>query len=186
MVVIEIQTKDLIPHLEHVLLDIKNGVPRVLAPAINRSLSAGKTSVKREIRKTYAIKAKDIPATVHNATRASLEGKLVIQQGMIDLNKFPFRPRQPNTGRMLNVEVKRGKRRDIPHGFVQRMPNSGYLGPFIRKGKARLPIRKLTTISAAIMAAQPSVVPVVEMVMTDTLDKRLDHELERVLASAGK
>jgi hypothetical protein len=29
---------------------IKNGIPRVLAPAINRTLDKGKTEVKREIR----------------------------------------------------------------------------------------------------------------------------------------
>jgi hypothetical protein len=84
------------------------------------------------------------------------------------------------------VEVKKGHSKPIPHAFTALMPSSGYLGPFARKGPSRLPIKKLKTISAAIMVAQPTIAPVVQKEMEDTLDKRLDHELNRVLTAAGK
>jgi len=183
MVEINIDTKQLLPHLKHILLGITNGVARVLPPAINRTLTMGNTALKREIRKEYAIKMKDIPTALHRANKSNFTGALIVRQGMLDMNKFPFRPTRPGSRRILNVEVKRGRRKDIPHGFVAQMPSSGYLGPFIRKGASRLPIKKLKTISAAIMASQPTVLPEVEKVMGDTLDRRLDHEINRVLNS---
>lgn len=212
MVEISIDSSEL-KQLQKTLKGIKNGVPRVVVPAINRALSSGQTTIKRQIRNSYTIKYKDIPTKVNRATRHTATGEaggnITIKQGMLDLNKFPFTPKKPfnlaswygkQTGvkitphpqvrrsrarPIMHVQVKRGGGKDIPHGFTAAMP-AGYLGPFVRKGKTRLPIKKLVTIGAPIMATQPGVGPAVNKEMGDTLAKRLDHELERVLTSAGK
>jgi hypothetical protein len=189
MVEIDIDAREL-QKLKKTLLGIKDGVPRVIVPAINRTLYAGQTTIKREVRKQYTIKYSDIPTKVHPANRdpshGEAGGNVMVEQGMLELNKFAFTPRQPGTRRVMQVQVRKGRRRPIPHGFTQRMPSSGYLGPFLRKGATRLPIKKLYTIGAPIMASQPTVAPEVAKVMGDTLDRRLDHEVERVLNSAGK
>jgi hypothetical protein len=189
MVEIDIDATQL-KQLQKTLLGIKDGVPRVVVPAINRSLYSGQTTIKREIRKVYTIKYSDIPTKVQPAKRSPATGEaggsVTVQQGMLELNKFAFTPRNPGTRRVMYVTVKKGRRRPIPHAFTQRMPGSGYLGPFLRKGPARLPIKKLMTIGAPIMATQPTVGPAVAKEMGDTLDRRLDHELQRVLNSAGK
>jgi Prophage minor tail protein Z (GPZ) len=169
--------------LQRSLGNIKDGVPKALAPAINRALASGQTTVKREIRKVYLIKAKDIPTKVHRATRTTLSGEIRIQQGMLDASKFVYRPRavqRRKNKKPLFVQIKKGGGGFIARGFVAGS------GPYQRRSFApRLPIRRILTIGAPIMASQPSVGPAVNKAMGDTLAKRIDHELERVLASAG-
>jgi hypothetical protein len=176
--------QQLVRTVEH----IKNGVPRVLVPAINRALAKGRTEVKKEIRKLYMIKASNIPVAVERASYFSgtggVSGAVTVHQGMLDLNKFRFNPTTP-AKRPLYAQVKRGGGGIIASGFTAAM-DSGYVGPFVRKGASRLPVKKLLTISAAIMASQPTVGLAVNKAMGDTLDKRMDHELKRVLAKGGK
>jgi hypothetical protein len=162
---------------------IKNGVPRVLAPAINRALAKGQTTVKREIRKDYLIKAKDIPTKLRRASYGTLGGEIRIEQGMLDITKFKYSPKTVQRGRNrrpLSVQVKKGGGGIVARGFVSS------LGPFQRRSFApRLPIRKILVIGAPIMASQPNVGPAANKAMGDELVKRIDHELGRVLASAG-
>jgi hypothetical protein len=169
--------------LQRTLGDIKNGVPKALAPAINRALASGKTVVKREIRKEYAIKAKDIPATVYRASYNRLSGQIRIDQGMLHLDKFKVRPTgvARKNKRGIFALVKRGG-----GGWIKSAFNIPSGGPYARIGPERHPIFKLATISAAIMATQPAVGPEVNKKMGDTLAKRIDHEMNRVLASAGR
>lgn len=173
--------------LQHALGDIQNGVPRALAPAINRSLEAGRTTVRREIRKEYLIKQKDIPLALKRANYSTLSGHIRIAQGMLDASKFVYRPKAIRRGkkqRPLFVQVKKGKGGIIARGFVA--STRGFTGPFQRRSTAkRLPIRKVLVIGAPIMASQPQVGPAVNKTMGDTLAKRIDHEIERVLTSAG-
>jgi hypothetical protein len=162
---------------------IKNGVPRVLAPAINRTLDRGRTVVRQEIRQIYLIKQKDIPVAVRGATVAKLSGAVVLRQGMLTLNKFKVRPsgvQRAKRKRPVFAQVKRGRGGIMRGAFVP--AGVGYVGPFIRaKGAGRLPMHKLLTIGAPIMASQPTVWPVVQKEMGDTLAKRIDHEMTRIL-----
>jgi hypothetical protein len=170
--------------LQRSLGSIKDGVPKALAPAINRALSSGQTVVKREIRKEYLIKAKDIPTKVHRATRSTLSGQIRIDQGMLDISKFVYRPKgvqKRKNKKPLFVQVKKGGGGIVARGFVTSQ------GPFQRRSTApRLPIRRILTIGASIMATQPNVGPAVNKAMGDTLAKRIDHEINRVMANAGR
>jgi len=182
MMTIDAQT---MKKLERAVGHIKNGVPRVLAPAINRALSSGRTVVKKEIRKEYIIKAKDIPISLHRANYTTLGGELLIKDSMLELNKFRYLPKFARRGRMrreLFAQVKVGRGGTISRGFVT---NSG-AGPYVRRGDARLPIKKLLAIGAPIMASQPAVGPVANKRMGDVLAKRLDHEIKRVLSTAER
>jgi hypothetical protein len=184
MVALTIDTRQL-QKLQRALGHIKNGVPRALAPAINQALNKGRTEVKREIRKEYIIKAKDIPIRISGANRTRLGGSIIIEQGMLDLNKLRVTPMAPvrRKGRHVFAQVRTGGGGVMPGAFV--IAAGSYVGPFVRRGPANLPIRKLITISAAIMASQPTVGPAVNKAMGDTLDKRIDSQIKRVLGSAG-
>lgn len=175
--------------IERVTRHIQNGVPRVIAPAINRALASGQTAVRRTIRKVYTIKQKDIPTVVYRARYSSLEGNLRIRQGMLGVDKFFYKPLFPNPvgsgkrRKQLFVRIKKGSGGFIKRGF----PTNTKGGPFQRRSSApRLPIRKLLAIGAPIMASQSNVGPIVIETMEQTLAKRIDHEVQRVLASAGE
>jgi hypothetical protein len=170
--------------LQRALRNIKDGVPKALAPAINRALAKGQTEVKREIRGEYTIKAKDIPVDLHRASRAQLNGQLAIRDTMLDLNKFFYRPMlSTRRTKDLFTRVRKGAGGSVKHGFANVV--GSYSGPFVRIRTGRLPIKKLITIGAPIMASQPSVGPKVGKAMGETLDKRIDHEIERVISTAG-
>lgn len=178
---IEIDTKQL-DFVRRSVRSIENGVPRVLAPAINRALSQGQTAVRREIRKDYVIKQKDIPTKVHRATRSRLTGEIRIEQGMLPAEKFIVRPMFPTKRRRpLYVQIKKQGGGFVKRGFV----SNALRGPHQRTQTDRLPIRKIMTIGAPIMASQPGVGPAANKVMGDALAKRIDHELKRVMSSAG-
>jgi hypothetical protein len=169
--------------LEKAVANITDGVPRVLAPAINRALDKGRTEVRREIRKIYLIKQKDIPISVVGASKTRLGGSMVLKDRMLPLDRFKLRPtgiqrRKSPFG--VFAQVKRGGGGQMPGAFF--IPDGG---PYIRKGKARLPIKRLLSISAPIMASQPTVQPAVSKAMEETLAVRIDHEMNRVLANAG-
>jgi hypothetical protein len=197
MVTLEIDTRQ-IAKLQRTLSGIEKGVPKALVPAINRALARGKTVVKRQIRKEYLIKARDIPVEVKRANRATLAGAVIVQQGMLGLDKFKLRPKfnlnqwyAKQTGVRItpHAEPKRVKRRKMLFAQVKRggggvIPSAFYIpsgGPYKRISRHRHPIYKLKTIGAAIMASQPAVGPEVQKEMGDTLAKRIDHEMTRVL-----
>lgn len=186
MVAIQVDASQM-KRLIRAVKDIEDGVPKVLAPALNRALDKGRTTVRREIRKEYVIKSKDIPIAVRGASRSKLGGEIVIRQGMLELNKFKVRPsgvQRRKNKRPVFAQVKKSGGRVMPGAFVP--AGVGYVGPFIRKaGAGRLPMHKLLTIGASIMASQPTVGPEVNKQMGDTLAKRIDHEIERVLEKAG-
>jgi Prophage minor tail protein Z (GPZ) len=171
-------------HLQKALADIKGGVPKAIVPAVNRALTSGQTAVRREIRKIYTIKQKDIPTKLHRARYASLEGHIRIDQGMLGVDKFIYKPKvRTSRRRELFVQIKKGGGGFVKRGFV-----TNRMGQVFQRRSAapRLPIRKLIAIGAPIMASQPTVGPAANKVMGDTLAKRIDHEMKRVLASAGE
>lgn len=179
MVAINIDARQ-IAKLQRALKHIKDGVPKALAPAINRALDKGRTTVRREIRKVYLIKSKDIPITVKGANVGRLSGAITLRDGMLPLSKFKIVPsgyRRKTFKGGIFAQVKKGKGGNIKHGFW--IPSGG---PFVRRGSARLPLKRLLTISAPIMASQPTVGPAVNKAMGETLAKRIDHEMNRVLA----
>ena len=172
--------------LSKALDGIKNGVPRVLVPSINRALNHGRTVIKSEIRKDYTIKAKDIPTIMHYATPTHLGGSITIRSGMLDLMKFRVRPRTaPKRPRMVHAEVRVGRGGNLPHAFVARMPNA-YVGVFTRVGPKRLPIKRRLAIGAPIMASQPHVQNAAGKAMQQMLIKRIDSQVERLLSRADK
>jgi hypothetical protein len=175
--------------LEKAVGQIKDGVPKALAAAINRTLNKGRTEVKRAIRQDYLIKAKDIPAKVRGVNPTRLyNGQLFIKDTMLDLNKFPFRPRtvqRRKNKKMLFVQVKTTGGKLMPHAFVAAMP-SGYVGPFERRDKPSLPIDKLMAIATAIMASQPHVMTTVRKAMDETLDTAIGQQINRAMARVNK
>src|SRR5215472_10043791 len=135
MVAIDIDPKQM-KKLTAALGGIKNGVPRALTAAVNRALASGKTTVKREIRKHYLIKSKDIPIAVMKASFGKPQGRVILRQGMLELSEFRFSPKSIRSKRPLYAQVKKGGGGYIRTGFVAQM-ESGHIAPFRRVGAAR-------------------------------------------------
>jgi hypothetical protein len=186
MVGLTIDTKQM-QRLERAIGHIQGGVPKAVAGAINRTLNKGRTEAKREIRKIYEIKAKDIAIRVRGASAARQKGEIRIEGGMKKLIEFKVRPktlaRKGGRRRIITATVRRGKGGAIPRGFIAKM-SSGHIGVFTRAGKERLPIGERLSIGSPIMATQPTVGPAVNKAMGDSLAKHMDQQINRVLKGA--
>lgn len=163
---------------------VKDAAPKAMANAVNRAVDTAKTEASRKTRETYTIKNKDVAATIRirRASMANLTATVTSRGGVVALSKFQVTPRQPQPKRKkpVIVRVKRGGGGPIPSVFVAKM-QSGHIGVFSRAGKSRFPITQHYGPSVPQMIGNPSVKVWIEEKAAETLEKRLDHEINRVL-----
>lgn len=171
-----------IERAERLLGEIPGALPKAQAAAINRSLITARAEIVRSVRKEYVIKAEDVRNTIKvtSASAASPIGRIKSMGGPIPLVKFDASKENP-----VRVRVKKtGGKKPIKHAFLQRMGN-GYKGIFIRAGKARYPLKQLYGPSVPQMVGNENVMKSVEEKAIETLDKRISHEINRIL-EAGR
>jgi hypothetical protein len=165
---------------------VKDRAPKAISLAMNRTIRAGRTELGRGVRAAYLIKQSDVYATLSmrfasaGGMKAELRSKF---SGMLPLIKFKVRPKQPGSRRPVHAQVKVGGGGTINRAFVPRMP-TGYVGVFRRQGTGRFPIKELRTISVPIMVGQAEVKEPVGNKMAETFQKRIEHEIGRILKSA--
>ena len=156
----------------------------VLARAINRAAENAKTNMSRRAREEYLIKDSDIKKTVslRKADQVSLAAVVKSKGSKIGLINFkvsPNKPRHSNPPKEFRARVKKSSAlKGIPGAFVANIN-----GPKLmrRVGKSRLPIKQLFGPSVPEMIGSPSVITYIEKEALLTLEKRIDHEIKRVL-----
>lgn len=170
--------------LQRMLSEIPEKIPIVTARAINRSAEAAKTQAGRSTRETYHIKQKDITSTmkVKKAYPADLSAEIKSVGSVLELMKFKVKANKPlpTRGRYAVVSVKKGSSKPINGGFVVGM-NNGHTNVFTRVSKKRLPIRGHYGPSVPQMLGNDNVTKAVEDKAMEELEKRLEHEIDRVL-----
>ena len=182
MIQVAIDAKALKRHARR-LDKIKGGAPKAMSLALNRTVRSGKTEVSKQARAIYLIKKRDLDATISTRTagmRAEVRSKHV---GMLPLYDFQVKPKRAFSGRLLHEAVKKGGGGTLGRAFVGQM-KSGHAGVFARATDKRLPIRELWAISAPIMISQEPVAEPAMEKMNEVFQKRMDHEIGRLLASA--
>lgn len=170
-----------IERAERLLGGIPGALPKAQASAINRSLITARAEIVRAVRKEYVIKAEDIRNTIRvtNASASAPIGRIKSLGGPIPLVKFDV-SKNPVRARVK----KTGAKKPIKHAFRQSMGN-GYQGVWIRAGKERYPLKQLYGPSIPQMIGNENVIKSVEEKALETLDKRIDHEIDRIL-EAGR
>jgi len=169
---------------EMLLGGIKDALPRAQSNAINRSITSARAEAVRSVTKDYVITAGEVRKTIviKNANPNNPVGAIRSSGSPIALSKFDISPKRPG-GKKTNVtaRVKRsGGRKPIKKAFVAGV-SSGHTGVFVRAGKARYPLKQLYGPSIPQMVGNENVMKSVEEKATATLDKRLDHEINRIL-----
>ena len=100
---------------------------------------------------------------------------------LIPLDHFKYTPKQPrpkNPPKSLKVQVKKTGYKELFHAFV-----ADINGPKIwqRAGAPRLPIKRLMGPAIPQMLGQQNVREAVLQRAAETYNKRLDHEINRML-----
>ncbi len=166
------------------LYSVKDGVPKAVTSAINRTAENIKAEAVRKTQGTYDIKSSDVRKTLRitRATKGNLTAYVKSLGSPIPLIQFKVRPASPQKRppAVLTASVKRSGGKPIPGAFVSRM-GSGHTGVFERWGKPRLPIRELYGPPVPVMLDEPGVRQHIEQQAVIRLEKRLDHEILRLL-----
>lgn len=172
------------------LKQIPGGAPKAVVNALNRAAEGARTDAVKKVRDRYFIRAKDVRDTIV-LKKASVDNPSVIIRSTgspIALSKFRVTPSRPPAKVRKNpivVRVVRGGGGPVKNAFVARVA-SGHIGVFHRAGKSRLPIIQRYGPSVPQMLGHESVTQYIEEQARDRLEKRLDHEIERMLKGVGK
>lgn len=173
--------------LQEKLKNIPEKIPIVTARAINRAIESARTQASRSTRETYAIKHKDIISTIKlkRAHQADLEANFSSVGSSIELMKFKVRANKPlpTRGKYAIVSVKKGSKQMINKTFVSKIYKETE-NVYSRVGNKRFPVRAHYGPSVPQMIGYQKVITRVEEKAMEELDKRLDHEIGRVLGGS--
>lgn len=174
---------DKMKEIEKRLSQYHKQAPAVVSRALNRAATNVKSNASKKAREIYRIKAQDVNKTfkIKRASRNSLGASVVSSGGSIGLEKFKTNARVPSAKkpRAFKAAVKKqGSLRTILRGFVA---NISGVKVFQRTSKKRLPIQRLFGPPVPQMVDNPEVRRYIEEQAVATYEKRLDHEIKRVM-----
>lgn len=175
------------------LSEVPGGVETALMRALNRAAQSGKAQAVREVRARYTAKAGAIRETLTNtrATLTNLEAEIVSRGSPLNLADFKHTPRTDTTGaarKRVRVSVKKeGGLKPLGQAFVFNGQIFSRTGKFIvatrgrHKDKRVEQVEKKIAPSVPSMIGNPEVVEAIEEKTQETVIKRLDHEVNRIL-----
>lgn len=165
---------------------VEKNIPKAFSAALNRVGQGVKTEASKKVRETYDIRAGDVKRygniRITKANFAKLELLLTSRGPSVPLIRFKTSPSKQSSRspRVLSASVKRSGKKPIPGAFIRSM-ESGHAGVFKRSGKRRLPIQELFGPAVPVMMSEPGVAEHLQNEANIRMQKRLDHEVDRVL-----
>lgn len=196
--------------LSRILEGMENAEEKVLRPALSRGLTAGKTAFGKQIKEVYNIATNKLSSRYARYGYKSISteddkiiGSIEFSGGVIPLYKFEVSPSEVNNGKtrkQVTAAVLRGAdKTTLEDAFIAEM-GSGHMGVFERSGKWKMKKRNTQTgrntennekieqlfgPSLARMAENAVVLESVEERVNEVINKRIQHELDRLLSSGG-
>lgn len=163
---------------QNVLSDVPKGAEMAVVWAFNRALIAGRTAATRAVAKRYTVRAKDVRSTfgLKRASKGDLSAELISKGTALPLRAFEHKPATDTTGakrKPIRVTIS-SKQFTLTTSFVW---NGNIFG---RLGDSRLPVKKMVGPSVPSMLGNSNVIDEVQNIMSETAEKRLEHELNRL------
>lgn len=174
-----------------VLAGIEKADKKVLKPAMARALQAGKTEAKRQAVSTYHIRPGDFNKNSYikyngvEHSQSELIGTVSFAGSPIPLFKYKVTPATPGKGKTAAAAVLK-KNAPIPFDrnddvHVLQM-QSGHIGIF-KSGNGKL--KELYAPSTPKMVENKEVMQKVEDKVNEVLNRRIEHEIGRMLEREG-
>ena len=176
--------EDSLDHVSKVLVGIPGGVQKAVGSALARAAAAGKTEAKKPVAQMYNITTSQFlqyTRNINNIQRSSGSGVSVnfgFAGYVIPLMQFST---TVSSNGLVSTQVKRGVAREtLNHAFQATM--GGHTGIYERIGPDRFPVKELYgPATPQMIYTNEEVMDAVEEKMADTYEKRIDHEILRVL-----
>ena len=181
--------EDSLDKATRLLAGINGGVYKAVGSALSRAAAAGKTAAKQPVTKEYTISQSEFLARTRNINhfiRESSGGISVVfgfRGNVIPLMKFNTRV---NGSGQIVTQVKRsGSAETLNRAFSAQM--GGHRGIYERVGVSRFPVEELYgPATPQMMYSNEEVTDEIERKVADTYEKRIDHEILRLLNGWGR
>lgn len=181
--------EDSLDKVTRLLAGINGGVYRAVGSALARATASGKTAAKGAVTQEYTISQSEFLARTKNINHFVREsdGGISVVFGfrghVIPLLKFNT---QVNGSGQIVTQVKRsGSAETLNRAFSARM--GGHRGIYERVGASRFPVKELYgPATPQMMYSNEAVTDAMEKKMAETYEKRIDHEILRILNGWGK
>lgn len=170
--------------------DLGNKAPAVIARALNRAAIETRTKIIAQTREEYFVKAGDVRSTIRITKATSDRTRVIIKSrgAKIELAAFKVRPGMPSPKKppqIWRVAVKKDGLKGLPGAFLVRGTSTGKLHVVTRVTPARYPIRTMYGPAVPQMIGQNlsnrEYARMVEVEAEKSFNKRLDHEINRLL-----
>lgn len=181
--------EDSLDKATRLLAGIHGGVYKAVGNALTRAAASGKTAAKQPVTQEYAISQSEFLARTKNINhfvRESDGGISVVfgfRGNVIPLMKFNTRIN--GSGQVVTQVKRSGSAETLDRAFSAQM--GGHRGVYERVGPSRFPVRELYgPATPQMMYSNETVTDEIEKKVADTYEKRIDHEILRVLNGWGR
>jgi hypothetical protein len=184
--------------VEIALAGVRNGLPRVLTRAINRSATTVRTRASRAVAEDIGVPVRTVNESMvlQRATPQRLRAVITITGRRIPLIDLRARGPEPSRGRGRGVSYALGgTRRRIQSAFIATM-RSGHRGVFKRIGtsarksprgwSSNLPIVELKGPSIPRVAAKRAILEAIKAVGEMALLKNIQHEVRFLMSRQAR
>ena len=183
-------TAEQIERVELILSNVPKGAEKAVTSVIQRANSTVRSETVKGIAGVYAISKQNIRAetTIKVRTQKAdggVVGTVSFAGYKIPLYRFNVSPTLPVQRATVSAAVmKDSGRTPFAEAFIAKM-KSGHTGMFERDGTRRLPITEFMGPSTAQMAGNSIVLEQVEEKAQEVINKRIEHEITRILNGYG-
>lgn len=165
------------------LSGIPGAIPRATHAALKRAGEAANTQAARLAAAEYHISQGSFTANSKQQIKTSEAGMTIRYAGSV-LPLLTFNTRYSRGGGLMFAQVKRGGGGGtLRHVFTANI--GGRLGAFERKGKSRFPVEGKYGPSTAHMMQNDKVTEEMSKTIEETYDRRIEHEITRILSGYG-
>jgi len=183
-------TSEQIDRVNLILSGIPGGAQKAFSSVIRRANSTVKAETVRQITSTYAISAQNarsggnIQARVQKSD-GGVVGTVSFAGYKLPLYRFNVSPTLPIQRATVKAAVMKGNAQTpFTHAFIARMKN-GHTGMFERETGSSFPVTEFMAQSTAQMAGNDEVLEHVSEKAQETINKRIEHEITRILNGYG-
>ena len=183
-------TADQIERVNLILSGVPKGAEKAMASVIRRANNTVRSEALKGHHERLRNHPAECPGRYHNQSEDAESGRRGCGNGIVcrvqnPLYRFNVSPDPPVQRATVSAAVlAESGRTPFAHAFIAKM-KSGHTGMFERDGTGRLPITEFMGPSAAQMAANSVVVEQVEEKAQEVINKRIEHEITRILNGYG-
>ena len=181
--------EDSLDKATRLLAGINGGVYKAVGSALTRAATVGKTAAKQPVTKEYTISQSEFlvrTRDINHFVREDSGGLSVVfgfRGNVIPLMKFSTRVN--GSGQVVTQVKRSGSAATLNRAFSAQM--GGHRGVYERIGPSRFPVKELYgPATPQMMYSNEEVTDEIERKVADTYEKRIDHEILRLLNGWGR